>query len=316
MLQASDLSTRAAITPARLVRSLRFRAGRLLYPRYRRPIVVLFRYTRALGDNLMLTTVAREVRKRNPQAIIHVVTGLPELCDRNPDVSFGSAEPDRRVPQIGRYLVRYEHRFPWTRHLLHYCAECVDIHDEIELRPYVYPSEADRAFARDVVRAVGGAPILVARVAGPRTDKKNWPAAQWREAIPRLCDLAPVVDVGGASCPAAGIEHPRFHDLLGRTTVHQLAALMERSALLVAPVTGVVHLAAASGLRALTIVGGSEPAVATLYPGCLSLVSRPACADCYERGPCAADFACLRAVRARDVAEAAETMLAAEGRAR
>jgi ADP-heptose:LPS heptosyltransferase len=297
-------------SPRRIAKSLRFRAERLLYPRYKRPLVVLFRYTRALGDNLMLTTVAREVRKRNPDAIIHVIAGLPGIFDRNPDVTFVSAEPDHHVPQIGRYLIRYEHRFPWTRHLLHYCVECVDIHDGIEIKPYIYPSEADREFARRTVERIGAPPILVTRAAGPRTNKKSWPG--WAETIPRLCEIAPVLDVGGASSPPACVEHPRFHDLLGATTVHQLAAIMELSALLVAPVTGVVHLAAASGLPALTIVGGSEPAVATQYPGCRSLVSRPPCADCYEQGPCDHDLACMRAIAPHDVAELAERMLARE----
>ncbi len=276
--------------------------------------MVLFRYTRALGDNLMLTTVAREVRKRNPDAIIHVITGLPAVFDRNPDVTFVSAEPDRHVPQIGRYLMRYEHRFPWTQHLLRYCVECVDIRDEIELKPYIYPSEADREHARRLVERLGAPPILVTRAAGPRTDKKNWPG--WSETIPRLCELAPVLDVGGASSPPAGVEHPRFHDLLGATTVHQLAAIMELSSLLVAPVTGVVHLAAASGLPALTIVGGSEPAVATQYPGCRSLVRRPPCADCYEQGPCVRALDCMREIAPDDVARLAARMLAEEGRTR
>jgi ADP-heptose:LPS heptosyltransferase len=297
-------------SPRRIAKSLRFRAERLLYPRYKRPLVVLFRYTRALGDNLMLTTVAREVRKRNPDAIVHVITGLPGIFDRNPDVTFVSAEPDRHVPEIGRYLMRYEHRFPWTRHLLHYCVECVDIHDEIDVKPYIYPSEEDREFARRTVERIGSPPIEVTRAAGPRTNKKSWPG--WAEVIPRLCEIAPVLDVGGASSPPAGVAHPRFHDLLGATTVHQLAAVMELSTLLVAPVTGVVHLAAASGLPALTIVGGSEPAVATQYPGCRSLARRPPCADCYAQGPCAHDLACMHAIGPDDVAGLAERMLAGE----
>lgn len=279
--------------PQRLVASLQFHAGRLAYPRYKRPVVILFRYTKALGDNLMLTTVAREVRKRNPQALIHVITGLPEIFDRNPDVNFVSAEPLHNVPNIGRYLIRYEHRFPWKKHLLHYCAECVDIHDEITLKPYIFPGEADRAAAEKIIDACGAPPILINRVAGPRTDKKNWPRQHWATLVSLLLEKGPVIDVGTRATAPLNIEHPRFHDLLGATTIHQTAALMEKSRLLISPITGTMHLAAACDLPTLSIVGGSEPAAATQYPGNQSLASRPGCANCYEQGPCVADFRCL-----------------------
>ncbi len=296
--------------PARVGLWLSHEFGRRVSPRYRRPLVILFRYTRALGDNLMLTTLAREVRKRNPDALIHVVTGLPELFLRNPDVDLVSPEPERKVPLLGRFLVRYEHRFPWNRHLLYYCAECVDIHDEIELRTYLYPSEADREWAEGVTRGLGSAPVLVLRQAGPRTDKKNWPTPYWRALVPRLLKDAPVVDVGMRGSGELEVSHPGFLDLRGGTTLHQLAALMERSRLLITPVSGPLHMAPACGLPSLAIVGGSEPAVATEYPGCRSLESRPSCHNCYEAGPCGQDFICLRSIHPDTVYAAAAEMLA------
>jgi ADP-heptose:LPS heptosyltransferase len=301
--------SRLLARPKQLSASVQFHAGRLVYPRYKRPLVVLFRYTRALGDNLMLTTVAREVRRRNPGAVIHVVTGLPEIFERNPDVDFVSAEPSRPVPGIGRYLIRYEQHFPWSEHLLRYCVGCVDINDEIELRTYIFPSEADRTFAARVVGKFEQAPVLVSREAGPRTDKKNWPISHWNELVLRLLRKRPVFDIGGKAVPPLGISHPNYLSLTGRTSIHQSAALMERAGLLITPVTGTLHLAAACGLPTLTIVGGSEPAVATQYPASRSMVNRPSCADCYENGPCRSDFACLWNIRPEDVYAEAASML-------
>ncbi len=309
----ADRIGRLVREPWRLPASLVFHAGRRLYPRYRRPMVVLFRYTRALGDNLMLTTVAREVRKRNPGALIHVVTGLPELFARNPDVDLVSADPERPTPLLGRYLISYEDRFPWGRHLLHYCAECVDIRDGIDLRTYIYPSDEDREHAAALLERIGEAPVLINRVAGPRTDKKNWPTEYWKVVVERLASHSPVVDVGSASTPALERSPDGYHDLLGRTTIHQLAALMQQSRLIVAPVSGPLHLAAACGLQALSIVGGTEPAIATQYPGCRALVDRPPCRDCYESGPCRHSLSCLLSISPDQVTEAALSMLRAEG---
>jgi len=242
----------------------------------------------------MLTTVAREVRKRNPNAIIHVITGLPEIFDRNPDVDFVSPEPDRPVPGLGRYLIRYEHKFPWKKHILYYCVECVDIKGPIELRTYIYPSEADREWAQSVIQQLDGQrPILVNRIAGPRTDKKNWPTKYWVELINKLLKHYPVVDIGKSTDVTLDIKSPNWLDLRGKTTIHQLAALMEQSLLLIGPVSGPLHLASACGLPTLAIVGGSEPPIGTEYPGCRSLVSRPPCCDCYEQGPCLFNFKCL-----------------------
>lgn len=299
------------LNPKRIWDSFAFRIGKFLYPRYKRPVVILFRYTKALGDNLMLTTVAREVRKRNPNAIIHVITGLPEIFERNPDVDFVSPEPDRPIPGLGRYLIRYEHRFPWKKHFLHYCVECVDIKGHIELRTYIYPSEADREWAKSIIQRLDGQrPILVNRIAGPRNrDKKNWPTEYWIELIRKLLEQWPVVDIGKSMDATLDFQSPNWLDLRGQTTIHQMAALMEQSLLLIGPDSGPLHLAPACGLPALVILGGSFPPVAIQYPGCRVLVSRPPCCDCYEQGPCLFDFRCLWDITPEMVFEQAVRMI-------
>ncbi|MEJ7712215.1 MAG: glycosyltransferase family 9 protein [Pyrinomonadaceae bacterium] len=123
----------------------------------------------------------------------------------------------------------------------------------------------------------------------------------------------PVVDIGSQSTMPINIQHPWFHNLLGATTIHQMAALMERSRLLISPVTGTLHLAAACGLPILSIVGGSEPAVATGISRGRSLVDRPSCANCYESGPCISDFQCLWAIKPGTVYELALSMLEQPG---
>lgn len=283
--------------------------GRRIWPRYKRKNVTLFRYTTALGDALFLTTLAREVKKRNPRAHIHVITGLPMIFDRNPDVDKVSREPNEKTPGLGRFLVRYEHKFPWQgKHLLEHCKEVVDIRDEIEHRTYIFPSAEDHQWAEDLVREIGEAPILINRVAGPRTDKKNWPNEYWEKLVPELLKIAPVVEIG-TQYPSPLPKDPRFTDLVKKTSLHQTAALMKRSRLLICPVTGTLHLAAAYDLPTLCILGGSEPAYATAYPNTHYIENRPPCADCYEQGPCGFEFRCLTGITVKEVIISIEDIL-------
>jgi len=275
--------------------------GRKLLPRYKRKWVTLFRYTNALGDALFLTTLAHEIKKRNPAAIVHVITGLPDVFLRNPDVDLVSHYDGKNVPGLGKFLIRYEHRFPWKQHLLRECARCVDIYDSIELKTYIYPSDEDIKWAKDFVRNLGSSPILINRTAGPRTDKKNWPQKYWEELIPELLKNHHVVEIGSQpSVPAIPV-NSRFADLTGKTSLHQTAALMSESKLLICPVTGVLHLASAFNLPVICVLGGSEPAHATAYRNTFSIEHRPACADCYEKGPCNNDFICLKNISSAEV---------------
>lgn len=267
--------------------------GRVLYPRYKRNKVILFRYTTALGDALMLTTLAREVKKRNPNAYIHVVTGVPVIFERNPDINEISPEPKSHVDGLGKYLIRYEHQFPWEKHILNSCAEIVDINDAIELKTYIYPTVNDFKFAKDIINNSDLPPILINRKAGPRTDKKNWPDNYWNILIQDLTQKYFIIEIGGTEETATSTETKNYINLTGKTSIHQSAALMSVTKLLVCPVTGLLHLASAYNLTTLCILGGSEPAIGTKYTNTHFIESRPACADCYEQGPCNFEFICL-----------------------
>jgi len=270
-----------------------YRIIRKIFPLYKRKRVTLFRYTKALGDNLLLTTLAREIRKRNPNCEITVITGLPVLFERNPDVNKVLPEPEKATPGIGKYLIRYENRFPWKKHILNYSAECVDIQSDIELKTYIYPGNEDIKWANEFADSLNGQLIMINRIAGPRTDKKNWPEQYWKSLIDELLKKGyHLLDVGTVQASYIP-EHPHFHNLVNKTTLHQLSALMDRSDLLIAPVTGTIHLAAASNVKVICILGGSEPKIGTAYPNVSYLEFKPPCNNCYEKGPCINDFECL-----------------------
>lgn len=280
-----------------------FKLSKLLYPRYKHKWVVLYRYTKALGDNLFLGTMAHEIKKRNPDAVIHVITGLPVLFKGNPDVDFVSEESTKPLKNIGNFLLHYEHNFPWKKNILHYCLNQVGIKNvsNESLKTYIYPTKEDFAFAQKLVAPFSGKKIIaIATIAGPRTDKKNWPIAYWKYLVEMLLRDGYVVVKTGLSYPEMEdieFRHNNFLDLSGRTSIHQSAALLSMVNLLVCPITGILHLAAAYNLKTLAIAGGSEPGVATQYPNGYYIENRPLCANCYEKGACNFNHICLHEIK-------------------
>jgi len=282
--------------------------GRAIFPRYKRKNVTLFRYTNALGDALFLTTIAREIKKRNSGAVIHVYTGLPKIFENNPDVDLVTKHNDENIPGLGKHLINYGYYFPWTKHILNYCALTVDIKDEIELKTYIYPNQSDYEWADSCLKSISNEVILVNRKAGPRTDKKNWPDQYWDQLIAELCKIFTVIEIG-TGVTDSKINFNNYINLVGKTTIHQTAALMSKSSMLICPVTGLLHLASAFNLSTICILGGSEPSIATQYPATHYLEYRPVCADCYEKGPCVADFICLTSIKPDHVLEKVREVL-------
>lgn len=281
---------------------LSYKWQRIFRPIYRQNWIVLFRYTKALGDNLFLATMAHEIKKRNPDCVIHVITGLPVLFERNPDVDFVSPEPQKPMKHMGKHLIHYESLFPWKKNILHYCLDQVGIKNvsDEDLKTYIYPSSSDYEYIDQKISHIRNERIIViATIAGPRTDKKNWPIDYWEDLTNKLLvDDFAIVKIGLEYNELDDIEikHPKFLDLTGKTSIHQSAALLSKADLLISPVTGVLHLAAAFNTPALAIVGGSEPGVATQFLNGHYIENRPECADCYEQGPCINDFKCLKQI--------------------
>jgi heptosyltransferase I len=114
--------------------------------------------------------------------------------------------------------------------------------------------EEERAWAR--ARLAGCEGIRLAVVLASSKAERNWPVERYREALNRIAARWPVtvVLVGGpgedertlAAALQEGLRAPAL-DLVGGTTLRQLAALMGEVQALLAPDTGAVHIAQAMG---------------------------------------------------------------------
>jgi lipopolysaccharide heptosyltransferase I len=89
---------------------------------------------------------------------------------------------------------------------------------------------------------------------------KHWPSERWSQVIDGLADLGRIVVIGTtsqASAHAAIVASADSQpiDLTGRTTLGEVAALLERARLHLAPDTGTVHMAVALGTPVVAIYG-------------------------------------------------------------
>ena len=112
-------------------------------------------------------------------------------------------------------------------------------------------TEADRAAA---LRLTTDGRRLIAVAPGTAAPRRNYPPAQLAAVTRRLCDRLDadvlLLGTGEDAAAAAAIAEAlpgRVHDLTGRTSLPEAAAVIERASLLLAMDSGPAHLAAAVG---------------------------------------------------------------------
>ncbi|HTD27100.1 MAG TPA: glycosyltransferase family 9 protein, partial [Candidatus Elarobacter sp.] len=99
-------------------------------------------------------------------------------------------------------------------------------------------------------------------------------------------------------------------DLVGRTTLRQLLAILARARLAFGPDSGALHLAAALGTPAVSLWGATSPVRSTPF-GCehLTVVGRAPCAPCFLRD-CPIGRVCMREIASDAVVARARAVLA------
>jgi ADP-heptose:LPS heptosyltransferase len=143
----------------------------------------------------------------------------------------------------------------------------------------------------------------VQRKAGPWTPNKNWPDASWETLLQSLTKTSTIIEIGSENDqPASNL--PNYIDLRGKTSLQKLVACIAAADILIAPISGPVHLAAAVRTPAVVILGGYELPENTAYPGNKILYTPIHCSPCWLRTPCPIDRECLKQITPEKVEEA------------
>jgi ADP-heptose:LPS heptosyltransferase len=252
-----------------------------------------------LGDVLLCTPGLRALKDANPRCRVHFYTDIPDLVRGLPYID--EILPSDRRPRR-TMLMRYEESIKPRRHLAQILgtyigARVTDVRPDCPVDESMV--EQFRAAWRDLPRPY----IIIQRRAGPWTPNKNWPDEYWEKLVPALLKSGSVIEIGAPAVEA--LVAPNFIDLRGKTNISELIAAIKAADMLVGPVSGPMHIAAAVGTPAVVILGGYELAEnAATYPGNQVFYTPIECSPCWLRMPCPIDRECLRRIKPEAVERA------------
>lgn len=274
-------------------------------------------YEGGIGDHLMLSTIAREMKRRGGHRVF-ILSDYAELFAGNRDVA-GAARPGSRMARLFRklaghrvvapsYLIDFdpatEERSQPPDPILAYMCRRSGITGRVDLRPYLTLSarELDGAAAyRDCIAVQSSG--LSARW---RLLNKQWYPERFSEVAEHLIRSHPVVQVGSPADPPL----PCTHDLRGKTSLRHLAAVLSRCRMFVGLIGMPMHMARAVDCPSVIVYGGRERPDQTGYICNENLYNPVACAPCWLDSRCEFDRICMDRITAADVIEAADRMLA------
>ena len=222
----------------------------LQHRRFYLPIVVKRKY--AIGDVLLTTPIIDAIARSRPLSPIYVETDYPELFEGNRQVhqaakAISVVEPHLTVDLNGSYeSTTMEHIVD----AYHRTASNVIL----GLRPHKRTTSIsiDAASAKWANSIVGKM-----RVCLINADPTTWPGKTW--PFDNFSDLARSLIQQGFAIMQVGSKEQRTFlgalNLVGRTSLMQLAALCQRAALTITPDTSTLHIAQAVGCPTIGLFG-------------------------------------------------------------
>jgi ADP-heptose:LPS heptosyltransferase len=193
--------------------------------------------------------------------------------------------------------------------------------DRLELPPApvefgLGPTASERQAADRLLEGLAS-PIVVASLGSSCPSRRWWPAAT-AEVLDGLVDRhgASVVLTGtpadasfAAAVAAAMRTTPR--NLVGRTSLRELLAVVARARIVFGPDSGALHVAAALGVRVVSLWGATSAARSTPWAQEWGVVSGEAsCSPCFLRD-CPIGRVCMQAIEAAEVGRRVEAGLVA-----
>lgn len=274
-----------------------------------------------LGDILMITPAIHEIRKKNPDAFITVRTNHPELLQDNPDIDeviFGKHVADEEIEAI---FYSYDKIINFD-----YCLESFgvagtkgklsdkdymsvprlnlifrEIGEKIpnDVKLHYYPTDEERVRAKKIIGSLDNRKTVLF-VMNSTSPFRTYPIDASLKVIQELLKDYNVIATGNNlkmwthehhynKAYYAGIEDFddfQFVDMVDKTSLRSLIALMSECDLVITPDTGTLHCAAAVDTPTIALFGNIHPNLRTsYYKKCVSLYKEIECAkDCGDRG--------------------------------
>ncbi|MCZ7647057.1 MAG: hypothetical protein M5U26_17670 [Planctomycetota bacterium] len=290
-----------------------------------RPTVVLLRHREALGDTLMLSALARGLKRFDPKLRVEVVCRRPELFAGNPHVDQARgwhlwrrrhtsgqsykreelAEPVHVVEIQWRKLWRdlAEQGFPGASG--EPPAPLDGVHPEI----FLTAAEREQGRARAGALGPEEKPLILLGSGGKLkpTHNREWGRENYQGLVDLLAPHARLAQIGGDDRLAAGgAALPDF----GALPVREAAALFAAADALLVQEGGLMHTARAVGAPTVAIFGGYVLPSQTGYAEQTNLWARPECSPCIPASVNCPHLKCMVEITPRRVLEALSDLVA------
>jgi len=213
----------------------------------------------ALGDVILTTPVIRALRLKYPTADISMVTRFPEVYKRNPHLTYCGTKILR---QLSKYDLFFDLNLAYEKrpiaHIVEAYADVCGVYDLVDVPggfvPDLYPGEEDVAYADGLL----GADPWIAIHPGPTLwPGRNWGAEKFDETAKRLKERGwKIALVGGKDAHQAENDL----DLRGKTSFHQLVAVLGKARAFVGIDSAPMHMALAGRTPTFGIFGCIDPA--------------------------------------------------------
>ncbi len=305
--------------PSKLLHAARIELGALkIIVNHGVPDVML-QFLGGIGDELLLTAVAHELKKRKPSLKIWQVSHSEPLLFHNPDYqrTFNFDDWQLRYAfflKRERLLLSYsvevipaELEIPPDEHILARLCRKAEIRGDVELRPYVYLTNREKAQGKI------GDHFIVVQNMGHSThqtfmNNKKWYPERIQEVVNLLKKKDPLLSVvllGGESDLALD----NVVDLRGKTSLRESAAILANAGCFIGTSGFLKHLSRAVGVRSVIIYGGREHSYQTGYICNENLNSFVECAPCWRWNTCDFEKKCMQMISVQNVLDAYERVL-------
>jgi len=184
--------------------------------------------------------------------------------------------------------------------------------------PTVRIPSRDQEWAEDFLRSLGCSKddLLIGLCPGAAYGPaKRWLPGRFVDVSRRLAEDYPTRfaifggkgDLEPCEMVANGVGHSAIN-LCRKTSLKELAALLEKCALVISNDSGAMHLASAIGTHVIAIFGPTAPARTAPPENCIVFSKAVPCSPCFNR-ECPTDFRCMTSISADEVYQQASEVL-------
>jgi hypothetical protein len=226
-------------------------------------------------------------------------TARPELFVRNPDPSAVLPIDDyfvRLLRATGRAVVspyyatadlgNRERDLFYPGHILAEMCRLAGLQGQVALRPYMYLSPEELARSRIASRTL----VVHSTAAAAKVPfaTKEWGPARFSDVVTSLAGEFSTVQLGSLSDPPL----PVTHDLRGRTSLRETAAILANATVHLGLEGFLAHLARAVDCPAVVVLGGRVLPSTVGYSANINLYASVPCAPCGLRNGCPHHLVC------------------------